>query len=84
MLNSPITLRRTLLALPLSLAVLGLAGCGTTTSQRALSGAGIGAATGAVGAAATGGDVGTGTVLGGAVGAAAGALTKKKDLHVGD
>lgn len=78
------TLRRLTLALPLSAALLGMAGCGTTTSQRALSGAGIGAATGAVGAAVTGGDVGTGAVLGGAVGAAAGALTKKRQLHVGD
>ena len=35
-----------------AVAVLGLAGCGQTKSDRALSGAGIGAATGAAGAAA--------------------------------
>ncbi len=63
MVNRPIALRRTLIALPLSLAVLGMTGCGTTTSQRALSGAGIGAATGAAGAAVTGGDVGTALAL---------------------
>ena len=77
-------LRRAALALPLSLALAGLTGCGTTTSQRALSGAGIGAAVGAVGAAVTGGEVGTGAVIGGAVGAATGALTKKRQVHVGD
>lgn len=77
-------LRPIVLALPLGLAALGLVGCGVTPSQRALSGAGIGAATGAVGAALTGGSVGTGAVIGGAVGAAAGALTKRHQLHVGD
>lgn len=79
-----LSVRRGALALAVSLALLGLGGCGTTPSQRALSGAGIGAAVGAVGAVVTGGAVGTGAVVGGAVGAAAGALTRRHQLHVGN
>jgi osmotically inducible lipoprotein OsmB len=65
----------------LSLAML--AACGTTTSDRTLSGAAIGAGVGALGSAATGGDAGTGALVGGALGAAAGATTKEKDLDLG-
>lgn len=61
-----------------------LAGCGTTTSERALSGAGVGAAIGAGGAAVTGGSLGTGAVVGGAVGAAAGALTDESQIDLDD
>lgn len=69
----------------LGLVMTSLAACGSTTSDRALSGAGIGAATGAVGGALLG-DSGTavkGAIIGGAVGAAAGAATKKKDVDLG-
>lgn len=55
--------------------VMGLAACGNTPGQRALSGAGLGAAGGAVIGAATGGSVLGGALLGGAGGAAVGALT---------
>jgi osmotically inducible lipoprotein OsmB len=51
----------------------GLAACGETRSDRALSGAAIGAGTGAAVGAAAGGPVGAGT--GAAVGAGAGAVT---------
>lgn len=51
--------------------LITLAACGTQPGERALSGAGIGGAAGAVGAAVIGGPV----VAGAAVGAAAGAVT---------
>ncbi|HEX2858653.1 MAG TPA: hypothetical protein VHP58_00385 [Alphaproteobacteria bacterium] len=61
----------------------GLAACGETTGDRALSGAGIGAGAGALGAAVLGADPLTGAVVGGAVGAGTGAVTKKKDVNLG-
>ena len=60
-----------------------LAGCGTSTTDRALSGAALGGAAGAGVAAATGGSVVKGAVIGGAAGAAAGALTSPKDVNLG-
>ena len=73
--------------LSLTLAVvlsLGLAACGSSKSDRALSGGGIGAGIGAVGAAATGGSVVGGAILGGAAGAATGALTDEDDIDLDD
>lgn len=64
------------------LALLTLAACGTTTTERALSGAGIGAAAGAAGAAVTGGDISTGALIGGAAGAATGALTDEEQIDL--
>jgi hypothetical protein len=61
-----------------------LAGCGSSTTDRALSGGGIGAAAGAGTAAVTGGNPLTGGLLGGAAGAAAGALTDEDDVNLGD
>ncbi|CAA7613873.1 hypothetical protein [Magnetospirillum sp. UT-4] len=66
-----------------ALAVLALAGCGTSTTDRALSGAGIGAGVGAGTAAVTGGSILGGAAIGGAGGAAAGALTDEEDLDLG-
>lgn len=60
-----------------------LTGCGNTTQDRALSGAGIGAGVGALGSYITGGSATTGAVVGGAVGAATGGLTKEKDINLG-
>jgi hypothetical protein len=57
--------------------------CGTTTSERGISGAGLGAAAGAAGAALTGGAVGTGAAIGAAAGGAAGALTDEDDVDLG-
>lgn len=62
--------------------LLGLAGCGTSKTDRALSGAGIGAATGAVGGAILG-SPGAGAVLGGAAGAATGVLTDEDSIDLG-
>lgn len=65
-------------------ALLGLTtACGNTKGDRALSGAGIGAATGAVGGALVGGSGTTGALIGAGVGAAAGALTDEDDVNLG-
>jgi hypothetical protein len=63
---------------------LAAAGCGDKTSDRVLSGGGIGAAVGAGAAAVTGGRVLSGAALGGAAGAVAGALTDEDDIRIGD
>ena len=71
-----------------TLAALGLvgalmAGCGDSTSDRALSGGAIGAAGGAAAGAAVG-SPGTGALVGGAAGAALGGLTDRDDIDLGD
>jgi osmotically inducible lipoprotein OsmB len=67
------------------LVILGLlTACGNTPGQRALSGGGIGAGTGAVGAAVLGADPVTGALVGGAIGAVTGAATTKKQIDLGD
>jgi len=62
---------------------LALAACGDTTEDRTISGAGIGAAGGAViGAVTPVGPVG-GALIGAAVGGAAGALTDSSEVNLG-
>jgi hypothetical protein len=63
-------------------ALPGLAACGTSKTERALSGGAIGAGAGAVGGALTGGSPWTGAVIGGAAGAATGALTDPDDINL--
>ncbi len=63
--------------------LMAVSACGSSPSERALSGAGIGAGAGALGGAIVGGDPLTGAVIGGGVGAATGALTKEKDVNLG-
>ncbi len=58
-------------------------GCGTTSGDRMVSGAGIGAGAGAVLGAVTGMGPGTGAAIGAAAGAAAGGLTKKAQVNLG-
>jgi osmotically inducible lipoprotein OsmB len=69
-----------------ALAILGLilTACGSSKTDRAISGGGIGAAAGAGTSAITGGNPVTGGLLGGAAGAAAGALTDEDDINLGD
>lgn len=62
---------------------LALSACGTSKSDRALSGGAIGAGVGAIGSSVTGGSAVTGALIGGAVGAGAGALTDKDDVDLG-
>lgn len=62
---------------------MALSACGYSQGDRALSGAGIGAAGGAAVSGLTGGSVLGGAVLGGAAGAATGALTSPRDINLG-
>jgi hypothetical protein len=62
---------------------LALAACGYNTTDRALSGAALGAGAGAATSAVVGGGVLTGALLGAGVGAAAGALTDPDDIQLG-
>ena len=62
--------------------VIALSACGNTRGERALSGGGIGAATGAGAAVLTGGSVGGGALLGGAIGAGVGAITNEDQIDL--
>jgi hypothetical protein len=64
-------------------AALVLAACGETTTDRALSGGGIGAAAGAAVGAVTGLTVVQGALIGAGVGAATGALTRQDQVDLG-
>lgn len=70
-------------ATALALGLTFLAACGTSPTDRAISGGGIGAATGAAGSALVGGNPATGALIGGAAGAAAGALTEAENIYLG-
>jgi len=63
--------------------ILGLAACGYSTGDRAVSGGLLGAGGGALVGAATGGSAGTGALIGGAAGAAGGALTSGNSVNLG-
>lgn len=62
---------------------LGVAACGSSTGDRAISGGAIGAGAGAAVGVITGGSAVGGALLGGAAGAATGALTKEKNVNLG-
>lgn len=66
----------------LTATALGLAACGSSTGERAVSGGAIGAGVGAAGAAITGGSALGGAIIGGAAGAATGALTDESDIDL--
>lgn len=74
---------RSLVSMSAVIACVGVAACGETTGDRALSGAAIGAGAGALGGWAVGAPV-TGAVVGGAAGAATGAATDEDDIDLGD
>jgi hypothetical protein len=59
-----------------------LGACGSSKSDRALSGGAIGAGVGAAGGALTGNTLG-GALIGGAAGAATGALTDEDQINLG-
>ena len=65
------------------LACLVLSACGTTTSDRAVSGGLLGAGTGAIIGSVTG-SAGNGALIGGLGGAAIGALTSSRDINLGE
>lgn len=64
--------------------VAGVAACGQNPVDRAITGAGIGAAAGAAGALVSDNDVGPGAALGGLVGGAIGAATSAEDFDLGE
>ena len=74
--------RRILVTLSVA-AALSLPGCGTTTGDRAGSGALFGAGAGAL-IGSLYGEAGEGAVIGGVVGAAAGAATDPCSVNLGD
>ena len=74
---------RFLPTLTLTSALLLLAACGSSTSDRAMSGGAIGAGAGAAVGAVTGTSVLGGAILGGAAGAATGAATDEDDIDLG-
>lgn len=63
--------------------VLGLSACGNTRMDRALSGAGIGAAGGTAIGVIAGGPILGAAAVGGAAGAVTGALTGKDQINLG-
>jgi osmotically inducible lipoprotein OsmB len=62
----------------LSVAALTLSACGTTPTERTLSGGAIGAGVGAGAASIMGGSPWTGAAIGGAAGAITGATTRSR------
>jgi len=75
-------MHRTLIAAAL-VGTFALAGCGYNRTDRAITGAGLGAAGGAAISAVTGGSPLGGAVIGGLAGGAAGALTSPRDVNLG-
>ncbi len=63
---------------------LALAACGTTPTERGTTGAGIGAAGGAIIGAVTGLSVLEGALIGTAIGGATGLLTDEEDVNLGE
>lgn len=61
---------------------LAVSACGTSKTERALSGGALGAGAGAATGALTGGSPWTGALIGGAAGAATGALTDSDDINL--
>jgi hypothetical protein len=68
----------------IAISAAGLAGCGTSTTDRSISGAGIGAGTGALVGLAFGG-VGAipGALIGAGAGGATGAFTDEDQIYLG-
>ena len=75
---------RTLVQGALLAGAVSLAGCGSTPTERGVSGAGIGASAGAIIGAVTGLSVLEGAVLGAVGGGLTGALTKPSQIDMGD
>ncbi|HEY8963115.1 MAG TPA: hypothetical protein VIN59_01495 [Alphaproteobacteria bacterium] len=73
---------KTMLMTGVLLATLGLAACGQTQGERALSGGAIGAGVGAAGSALTGGSPWAGAAIGGVAGAATGAFTDPDQVNL--
>ena len=75
-------MKRTILSIALLLSAASLTACGTSTSDRAISGGGIGAVVGAGAGLMVGAPV-EGALIGGAVGAGTGALVSDSKVDLG-
>jgi osmotically inducible lipoprotein OsmB len=75
-------MNRIILAATLSVSLFALGACGHTTSDRVLSGGGIGAGVGLVGGALVGAPV-AGAAIGAVAGGAAGGLTDSHQINLG-
>src|SRR3990172_7042933 len=75
-------MKRITLAAVLLFSLSALGACGSSTRQRAISGAGIGAGVGALGGLLVGAPL-EGALIGGAVGAGTGALTDQDQINLG-
>ncbi len=72
-----------LISLLAATSMLALSGCGYSSQDRVLSGAGLGAAAGTAGAVIVGGSVSTGILLGTAAGAVVGGVTEGDQINLG-
>ena len=72
------------LACVMVIAAFTVAGCGSTTEERGISGAGIGAGAGAILGAVTGMSVLNGALIGAAAGGLTGVLTDESQVNLGD
>jgi osmotically inducible lipoprotein OsmB len=75
-------MKRTVVAVVLTLSALSLGACGESPGDRALSGGAIGAASGAAIGAAFGNPI-AGAVVGGVAGAATGVMTRPDQVDLG-
>ena len=75
-------MKRITLAAVLLFSLSALGACGSSTGDRAISGAGIGAGVGALGGLLVGAPL-EGALIGGAVGAGTGALTSPEQINLG-
>ncbi|MCH8196743.1 MAG: peptidoglycan-binding protein [Proteobacteria bacterium] len=72
------------LACAMVIAAFTVAGCGSTTEERGISGAGIGAGAGAIIGAVTGLSIVQGALIGAAAGGLTGVLTDESQVNLGD
>ncbi len=72
------------LACVMVIAAFTVAGCGSTTEERGISGAGIGAGAGAIIGAVTGLSIVQGALIGAAAGGLTGVLTDESQVNLGD
>jgi uncharacterized membrane protein len=75
-------MKRFTLVTVFSFSLFALGACGSSTSDRAISGGGIGAGVGALGGFLVGAPL-EGALIGGAVGAGTGALTNPEQINLG-
>ena len=73
----------TKITLPTLAILLAVSACGTSPTDRAVTGGGLGAATGAAVGGLAGGSAVNGALIGGAIGAVGGAVTDSNQVNLG-